>query len=115
MKFVIIFSAIFCMAYCQQNIDIDAVLKNQRLFNNYVDCLLDRKPCTSNGRQLKEQIPSALENNCKNCNPKQRENIEKAIGFLIKNKPDIWKQLQRKYDPDNKYVERYKNIVSRYT
>jgi len=34
-------------------VDIKAVLKNERLLNNYMNCILDKGSCTSEGSQLK--------------------------------------------------------------
>lgn len=35
------------------NIDVDQVLASKRLVNNYVQCLLDKKPCTPEGAELR--------------------------------------------------------------
>lgn len=35
------------------NIDIDEILNNARLFNNYVKCLLENRGCTPDGNELK--------------------------------------------------------------
>lgn len=35
------------------NTDVDAILKNDRLVKQYVDCLVDKKPCTKQGQMLK--------------------------------------------------------------
>lgn len=35
------------------DIDIDSVIKNERLLNNYVGCLLDLNPCTPDASELK--------------------------------------------------------------
>ncbi|KXJ81670.1 hypothetical protein RP20_CCG017541 [Aedes albopictus] len=35
------------------NLDIDTILGSSRLVNNYVDCLLSRKPCPPEGKDLK--------------------------------------------------------------
>lgn len=35
------------------NIDIEAILQNDRLLNNYVGCLLDQNPCTPDGAELR--------------------------------------------------------------
>lgn len=37
------------------NIDVDAILKNDRLLKNYVDCVLDRGRCTKEGQELKSE------------------------------------------------------------
>jgi hypothetical protein len=35
------------------NIDVDSILKNDRLLQNYVKCLLDKGRCTPEGAELK--------------------------------------------------------------
>lgn len=35
------------------NIDVDQVLASKRLVNNYVQCLLDKKPCSPEGSELR--------------------------------------------------------------
>lgn len=36
-------------------LDIDTILDNKRLVRNYVDCLLNEKPCTAEGKQLRRE------------------------------------------------------------
>lgn len=38
------------------NIDIDRVLHSKRLMRNYVNCLLDKGPCTPEGKELKSKF-----------------------------------------------------------
>lgn len=37
------------------NVNIDAVLSNDRVLTNYIKCLLDNGPCTREGRDLKSK------------------------------------------------------------
>lgn len=37
------------------NIDVDQVLASKRLVNSYVQCLLDKKPCTPEGAELRSK------------------------------------------------------------
>lgn len=37
------------------NIDLDQILKNDRLLNNYVKCLLEKGKCTPDGQELKSK------------------------------------------------------------
>lgn len=37
------------------NIDVEQILKNDRLLNNYVKCLLDTGRCTPDGTELKSK------------------------------------------------------------
>ena len=37
------------------NIDIDAVIANERLLKNYIGCLLESNPCTPDVKELKNK------------------------------------------------------------
>lgn len=37
------------------NVDIDEILKNDRLLNNYFKCLMDTGKCTADGEELKRE------------------------------------------------------------
>lgn len=37
------------------NIDLDAIIQNDRLLKNYVDCLLEKGKCTNEGAELKSK------------------------------------------------------------
>lgn len=36
-------------------IDIDQILRSERLFNNYYNCLMETGKCTPDGRELKRK------------------------------------------------------------
>lgn len=38
------------------NIDIHEIIKNERLLKNYVDCLLEKGPCTPDGLELRSKF-----------------------------------------------------------
>ncbi|KAH8402317.1 hypothetical protein KR009_011357 [Drosophila setifemur] len=91
------------------NIDVDEILKSDRLFTNYYKCLIDTGKCTPEGRELKKSLPDALKTECSKCSEKQRQNTDKIIRFIIDNKPEEWKVLQAKFDPEEIYVKRYRS------
>lgn len=35
------------------NIEIDQILSNKRVLNNYIKCILDEGPCTPDGREFR--------------------------------------------------------------
>lgn len=37
------------------NIDLDEIIKSDRLLKNYVNCLLDKGKCTPDGAELKSE------------------------------------------------------------
>lgn len=91
------------------NINVDEILESNRLLKGYVDCLLDKGRCTPDGKELKENLPDALEHDCSKCTAKQKSSSEKVIRHLINKRPELWKQLAVKYDPNNIYQEKYKD------
>lgn len=58
---------------------------------------------------MKTLLPDALKTKCSKCTEKQREGTDKVIRFLINNRPEQWTNLQRKYDPENVYINEYRN------
>lgn len=66
MKFIVLFFAAFLLAAVNaqnsrlDNFDIDTLLKNDRILNNYLKCLLDKGPCTKEGRELKTTLPEVI-------------------------------------------------------
>ncbi|KAJ8983042.1 hypothetical protein NQ317_013247 [Molorchus minor] len=93
------------------NIDLDQILKNDRLLNNYVDCLLEKNKCTKDGAELKKILPEAIKNGCSKCNENQKNGAKKIIHFLIETKPALWRALEVKYDPDGTYIQKYQKEI----
>nr|AEC04842.1 chemosensory protein [Batocera horsfieldi] len=89
------------------NIDLDEILKNDRLLRAYVDCLKGTKKCTNDGEELKKVLPEAIDNDCAKCNDTQKNGARKVIRYLIKNKRDWWNELEVIYDPTGKYKKKY--------
>ncbi|EDV57109.1 ejaculatory bulb-specific protein 3 [Drosophila erecta] len=89
------------------NVNVDEVLSNNRVLNNYLKCLMEKGPCTAEGRELKRLLPDALQSDCSKCTDVQRKNSEKVITFLRVNKPGEWKLLLNKYDPKGIYRARH--------
>ncbi|XP_058816000.1 uncharacterized protein LOC131679309 [Topomyia yanbarensis] len=89
-------------------VNLDEILKSDRLFNNYYKCLMDQGRCTPDGNELKRVLPDALKTACEKCSEKQKEGTERVLQYLITNRPKQWAALQQKYDPDNVYVNSYR-------
>lgn len=62
---------------------------------------------------LAEVLPDALKTECSKCSEKQREGSKKIIRHLIDNKPEWWKDLEAKYDPQGSYRKNYKGIAAK--
>lgn len=83
--------AIFFVAFgaCEEtydlkydNVDVDEILKSERLMSNYINCLMDEGPCTEDGRDLKEILPDAITTDCSKCTEKQKEGSAKIMHFM---------------------------------
>ena len=64
MKNFAIVALCLLVAYCSaqdkyttryDGIDLDQILKSERLFQNYYNCLMDTGKCTPDGRELKRK------------------------------------------------------------
>ncbi|CAG9813172.1 unnamed protein product [Phaedon cochleariae] len=97
------------------NVDVDKILKNDRVLSNYIKCLLDEGPCTPEGRELKKTLPDALANGCDICNPKQKDTTEKVMKHLVTKKAKEWEGLTKKYDPQGLYKQRYEQHLTKLT
>ncbi|XP_065083456.1 ejaculatory bulb-specific protein 3-like [Ochlerotatus camptorhynchus] len=113
--FVVAAFALFAVVAAQEKyttkydgVDLDEILKSDRLFNNYFKCLMDQGRCTPDGNELKRILPDALKTDCVKCSEKQKNGTQKVINYLIDNRASQWKSLQAKYDPENVYVEKYR-------
>ncbi|XP_030749778.1 ejaculatory bulb-specific protein 3-like [Sitophilus oryzae] len=89
------------------NVDVDKILKNDRVLSNYIKCLMEEGPCTPEGRELKKTLPDALASGCTKCNEKQRTNTEKVIRHLMNRRAKDWERLSKKYDPEGVYKAKY--------
>lgn len=64
------------------SIDVDQILKSERLLSNYIKCLLDEGPCTPDGQDLKDTLPDAIANNCSDCTNPQKEKSDRIMHFM---------------------------------
>nr|WP_251044309.1 MULTISPECIES: hypothetical protein [unclassified Lysobacter] len=49
------------------NVDIDAITGNPRLFANYMACVLDKSPCAPLALDFKRLLPDLLGADCRKC------------------------------------------------
>ncbi|KAL3289154.1 hypothetical protein HHI36_003590 [Cryptolaemus montrouzieri] len=85
------------------NLDVEGILKNDRLLLSYHKCLLEGIRCTPEGEELRKVLPEAIETKCAKCTNKHKGTVKKVGKFLLNEKPELWNELMEKYDPQNKY------------
>jgi len=96
------------------NIDLDEIISNERLLSNYFKCLMDEGKCTADGAELKKILPDAIKTKCAACSEKQKQGADKMVKHLYHNKPELWKKLEEKYDPEHVYRNLYKDEAKKY-
>ncbi|WP_159189367.1 A10/OS-D family protein, partial [Klebsiella pneumoniae] len=62
------------------NVDLDEILSNKKVLENYVKCILDQGKCTPDGTELKGHIKDALETECAKCNERQKDGTRRHHG-----------------------------------
>ncbi len=51
---------------------------------------------------IAELIPKALKDDCKECQPQEKEMVDKVKRYMEVNKPDVYKQVLKDYAEKNK-------------
>ncbi|KAF5299913.1 hypothetical protein FQR65_LT09308 [Abscondita terminalis] len=89
------------------NIDIDEILGNKRLVDNYLHCARTGQKCTPDGQKARELIPDALKTKCVKCTDVQKEKVQKILEWAIQNRPDDFLDLENQFDPEHVYRAQY--------
>ncbi|XP_058799873.1 uncharacterized protein LOC131669181 [Phymastichus coffea] len=84
-------------------VDVDSILKNDRLRNQYYECFQDIAPClTPDAKFFKDKIPEALVTKCRKCTDRQKYMFERIVTYYTENEPDKWalviSNLIKKYE-----------------
>ncbi|KAK6643130.1 hypothetical protein RUM43_004633 [Polyplax serrata] len=93
------------------HIDIDSILKNDRVLQSHVNCILEKGPCTQEGRDFREYLPEAIATSCEKCTKAQKEIVRKAARYLMAHKKAEWEQIKRKYDEMKEHSEEFKKFM----
>lgn len=64
------------------SVDVEEILKSDRLLTSYIRCLLDEGPCSEDGRDLKQILPDAIATDCSKCTEKQKDGSTKIMHFM---------------------------------
>ncbi|XP_076639018.1 chemosensory protein 1 [Colletes latitarsis] len=75
-------------------IDVDQILANDRMREQYYNCFIDKGPCaTADAMFFKQYLPEAMATNCKKCTDMQKEKFDKISDWYDKNQPDKWNEF----------------------
>ncbi|KAK9877400.1 hypothetical protein WA026_018517 [Henosepilachna vigintioctopunctata] len=120
MKFELLVLALVCfLSVCgddkytskYNNIDLEAIMHNDRLLKNYFKCLTEGTGCTPEGSELRKILPDAVKTGCAKCTDEHKAAAKKFVSFLMKEKPQMWEKLVQHYDPDKTYRNKYKDLL----
>ncbi|XP_019866898.1 ejaculatory bulb-specific protein 3 [Aethina tumida] len=110
---LVVVAGVVCEKYTTKydNVDLDEIIKSDRLLKNYVNCLLEKGNCTPDGTELKNVLPDALHTDCSKCSDVQKRGSKKIVRHLIDHKPEWWKDLEAKYDKEGTYKKKYEEEI----
>ncbi|XP_076765717.1 chemosensory protein 1 [Xylocopa sonorina] len=75
-------------------INVDEVLANPKLRNQYFDCFMESGPCsTPDAKFFKGMFAEAFVTKCKKCTEKQVDMLNKVSAWYSENEPDNWKKV----------------------
>nr|ALS03837.1 chemosensory protein 12 [Ectropis obliqua] len=96
-----------------ENFNTDAIIQNERILLAYYKCVMDKGPCTKDGKNFKRVLPETLTTACARCSPKQKQVVRKMLlGIRAKSEPRFFELLD-KYDPEQTNREAlYKFLVT---
>jgi len=92
-------------------IDVDQVLSSRRLVSNYVQCLLDKKPCTPEGTELRKLLPDAMKTQCSKCSATQKNAALRVMDRLQTEYVKEWQQLLDKWDPKRELNAKFEEYM----
>ncbi|KAF5301377.1 hypothetical protein FQA39_LY10775 [Lamprigera yunnana] len=95
------------------HIDVDEILSNPRLIDNYVHCLKTGQKCTPDGLKAREILPDALSTKCTKCTDVQKENAHKILEWASQHRPDDFLEIEAQFDPDHHYRRDYEDELNK--
>ena len=80
-----------------EGVDVDNILKNEKLISKHIKCVRDEGRCDSNGKSLKTLLPRIINENCAGCSDEQIANSNKVIDWMKVHHPQDWLYIKAKY------------------
>ncbi|XP_018562995.1 ejaculatory bulb-specific protein 3-like [Anoplophora glabripennis] len=81
------------------NFNLNDIIKSRTVFDNYMNCFLDKDKCSKGGELLKGIVLDTIKTNCKTCTEAQRNIGKTIVRYLMDNKVDLWDEIKAKYVP----------------
>ncbi|XP_045452742.1 allergen Tha p 1-like [Melitaea cinxia] len=87
-------------------------IHSKRLLNKYLDCFLDRSPCTPVGKVFKSVLPEVVKTACSKCSPMQKRFAGRTFQAFKRYLPEKHEELKHKLDPKNTYFANFESVIS---
>ncbi|CAG9123632.1 unnamed protein product [Plutella xylostella] len=82
-----------------ENFNTDSIIANERILLGYYKCVMDKGPCTKDGKNFKRVLPLTITTACSHCSPKQKTVVRRLLlGIRAKSEARFMEMLD-KYDP----------------
>ncbi|CAH0717574.1 unnamed protein product, partial [Brenthis ino] len=95
-------------------LDIEALVSNVTTLKSYMDCFLDRKPCSDILIHYKRITSECMEQACMRCTPSQKNRYWRFLEGVRLLLPEDYENYKKHYDPDNKYFDALLRELSKY-
>ncbi|XP_023942523.2 uncharacterized protein LOC112049024 [Bicyclus anynana] len=93
------------------NFNADSIIQNDRILLAYYKCVMEKGPCTKDGKNFKRVLPETLQTACGRCSSKQKVVVRKMLlGIKAKSEPRFLELLE-KYDPTQANREALYNFL----
>ncbi|GBP07811.1 Ejaculatory bulb-specific protein 3 [Eumeta japonica] len=110
--FVTFAQLVLCYDEKYDKIDVDKIIEDDALFDAYIDCMLDKGPCTAeHSPEFRKLLPEVVATACAKCSPIQKSHVRKTVMALQNKRPVKFQEFTAKYDPNGEYVAAFTDFV----
>ncbi|CAK1552528.1 unnamed protein product [Leptosia nina] len=116
MKILIVMAALFAAVACKNtffyttaddNLDVDAIIRNRRKLEDFGDCFLGRKPCDEVAASYKVILPEAISQACRRCTGAQKRSLHGLMLGFASQLPERYEAIVLKCDPRGIHIDSF--------
>ncbi|CAK1584466.1 unnamed protein product [Parnassius mnemosyne] len=105
--------SILCYDAEYDKLDADKMIADDALFTSYIDCFLDKAPCTAEySAEVRKLLPEIVKESCSKCSPVQKNTVRKIVKFLFEKKLEDALEFKKKYDPNSEHEAEFTAFVT---
>ncbi|XP_061384133.1 allergen Tha p 1-like [Danaus plexippus] len=95
-------------------LDMPKLSKDPKEFKIFVDCILDKGPCSPLYKTYRAIVQDTFDHKCKRCSDYQRHCYWQFLQGLKALFPQDYISFKAKYDPENKYFNDLESLLNNY-